>query len=105
MIGWTLQWTIISLILIMLVHYLYSFFINTLTVPKVRDLINKPVERYNEILSHEPVKHISSPSPPSVDTTEMQAELRDFLSNIKKGANSEQQKITPANEVGGYSTF
>ena len=51
MIGWTLQWTIISLILIMLVHYLYSFFINTLTVPKVRDLINKPTERYNEILS------------------------------------------------------
>ena len=108
MIGWTLQWTIISLILIMLVHYLYSFFINTLTVPKVRDLINKPTERYNEILSHEPIKSNKTDTQPAVDTSEMQAELRDFLSNIKKGGNSgqqQQQQIVSANEAGGYSTF
>ena len=50
MLYWTLQWIIISLVLIMLIHYLYSFFKNTLTVPKVKDLVNKPTERYNEIL-------------------------------------------------------
>mgnify|MGYP003347444266 CR=1 FL=1 len=102
MIGWTLQWTIISLILIMLIHYLYSFFINTLTVPKVRDLINKPTERYNEILSSEPNKTSETPN---VDTNEMQAELRDFLSNIKKGTNNAQDQIMSANEAGGYSTY
>ena len=51
MIGWAVQWTIISLVLILLVHYLYSFFIDTLTVPKVKDLVNKPIQQYNDILS------------------------------------------------------
>jgi hypothetical protein len=102
MIGWALQWTIISLILIMLVHYLYSFFINTLTVPKVRDMINKPTERYNEILSQETQK---SQETPVVDTNEMQAELRDFLSNIKKGDSGGQGGIISANEAEGYSSY
>ena len=103
MIGWALQWTIISLILIMLVHYLYSFFINTLTVTKVRDMINKPTERYNEILSQETQK---SQETPVLDTNEMQAELRDFLSNIKKGGDSGGQRdIISANEAEGYSSY
>lgn len=102
MIGWTLQWTIISLILIMLVHYLYSFFINTLTVPKVRDLINKPTEKYNEILSKDSQKQSTEPA---IDTNEMQAELKDFLSNIKKGDLSQHDEITSANEIGEYSSF
>ena len=109
MIGWALQWTIISLILIMLVHYLYSFFVKTLTVPKVRDLINKPTERYNEILSHDSQKPPATPTDSAasiIDTNEMQAELRDFLSNIKKDDASQQGKITSANEeAGGYSSF
>ena len=102
MIGWALQWTIISLILIMLVHYLYFFFINTLTVPKVRDLINKPTERYNEILSQESE---NPPEVPAVDTNEMQGELRDFLSNIKKDGSSEKGGIMSANEAGEYSSY
>lgn len=103
MISWALQWTIISLILIMLIHYLYSFFVKTLTVPKVRDLINKPTEKYNKILSQKlPV----APEAPVIDTNVMQAELRDFLSNIKKDETSQQGKITSANEeVRDYSSF
>jgi hypothetical protein len=102
MIGWALQWTIISLILIMLVHYLYSFFINTLTVPKVRDLINKPAERYNEILSQD----IQRPQETSVvDIDEMQAELRDFLTNIKKCDSGSEGNIISANEAGSYSSY
>ena len=80
MLGQTIQWTVISLVLIVLVHYLYSFFIDTLTVPKVRDLINKPVERYNEILSPQTTK-ASQPEP---NQEEMQEELRDFMSKLKK---------------------
>ena len=61
MIGWAVQWTIISLVLILLVHYLYSFFIDTLTVPKVKDLVNKPIQQYNDILSD--IKNNSSSEP------------------------------------------
>ena len=43
------QWIIISLILIMLVHHLFSFFKNTLTVPKVKDMVHQPSQLYKEI--------------------------------------------------------
>ena len=43
MIYWVVQYTIISLTLIILVHYIYTFLIDTLTVPKLRDFVNKVV--------------------------------------------------------------
>ena len=49
MINNYILWIIISLILIRLVHYLYSYFIETLTVPKIKDLIIKPTQEYNDI--------------------------------------------------------
>ena len=40
---------IISLVIISLLHYLYSYFINILTVPKIKDLVNKPGQEYKNI--------------------------------------------------------
>mgnify|MGYP001301608109 FL=1 len=102
MLGQTIQWTIISLVLIVLVHYLYSFFIDTLTVPKVRDLINKPVERYNEILSMP-----SAPtSTPPLKQEDMQQELKDFMNNLKKDVNVSTGPAA-ANDAGGsaYTSY
>ena len=99
MLGQTIQWTVISLVLIVLVHYLYSFFIDTLTVPKVRDLINKPVERYNEILSPQTTK-ASQPEP---NQEEMQEELRDFMSKLKKDTTTINGPAA-ANDGGGTYT-
>ena len=36
MLYQSIKWGLISLLIILLIHYLYSFFKNTLTVPKVR---------------------------------------------------------------------
>ena len=33
---------IISVVIISLLHYLYIYFINILTVPKIKDLVTKP---------------------------------------------------------------
>lgn len=49
MIGWVLQVTVISLCFIAVVHYLYIFFKTTLTVPKVKDLVNRPQQQYEEL--------------------------------------------------------
>jgi hypothetical protein len=49
MLVWIIQISLISLILIFLVHHLYSFFMATLTIPKVRDLVNSPIEKYQHI--------------------------------------------------------
>lgn len=37
---------IISLILIFLIHYLFLFFKDNLTIPKTKDLVAKPLEKY-----------------------------------------------------------
>jgi hypothetical protein len=42
-------WIITSLIIIILIHYLFNFFKDTLTTPKVKDLIQEPLMRYKDI--------------------------------------------------------
>lgn len=52
MLPWIIQMSVMSLILIILVHYLYNFFKNNLTIPKVKDLVNKPQQQYEDILNN-----------------------------------------------------
>lgn len=51
MLSWIIQITIISIILIFLVHYLINFFTSTLTVPKIKDLVNTPTQRYDSMFN------------------------------------------------------
>ena len=49
MFSWVIQITIISIILIFLVHHLINFFKSTLTVPKIKDLVNTPIQKYENM--------------------------------------------------------
>lgn len=49
MIGWILQVSIISIVLILLIHYLINYVKNTFTVPKIKDLVNEPTQKYQEM--------------------------------------------------------
>jgi len=51
MLSWILQISIISIILIFLVHHLIQFFRDTLTVPKIKDLVNAPTQKYENMFS------------------------------------------------------
>jgi hypothetical protein len=51
MLLWTIQTTIISVILIFLVHHLINFFKSTLTVPKFKDLVNAPTHKYENMFN------------------------------------------------------
>ena len=51
MLFWVIQTTIISIILIFLVHHLINFFKSTLTVPKFKDLVNAPTHKYENIFN------------------------------------------------------
>jgi hypothetical protein len=115
------KWTIISLTLIFLVHHLYSFLMNTLTVPKIKDLVNKPKEQYNDILQtihkgtnakrsdhdkgtnakrsdQDKGKDIRSDTMQSTDNT-MTDELSSFLNDLKK-TGGEQASISGASISG-----
>ena len=76
MLLWTIRTTIISIILIFLVHHLIVFFTKTLTVPKIKDLVNAPTHKYENIYnsmnpsysSSYPSSSYSPPSPSSSHT-------------------------------------
>jgi hypothetical protein len=93
-----LKWVIISLTLIFLVHHLYMFLMNTLTVPKIKDLVNKPTQQYQDLYS---TMGGMPPSPPIYGSNEKMGgannhntggqggsapldELSSFLSDLKK---------------------
>jgi hypothetical protein len=97
MLLWTIQTTIISIILIFMVHNLIFFFKSTLTVPKFKDLVNSPSQKYEEMFNiisqsksqynnlidtknEKDDKYLQSLLPPSIPPiNSMKNELKSFL--------------------------
>lgn len=114
MIGWVIQVTALSLCLIAVMHYLYVFFKTTLTVPKVKDLVNRPQKQYDALFkgltpSTSQYRGVdfnpnsgsgettsisllppmmsttaSAPSSSSSNTSSMKDELKQFLKNLNR---------------------
>ena len=85
---WIGKISFLSLLLIFLIHYLYTFFLQNLTTPKVKDLVNRPSEQYENIIrslkSERPPKMASvSHIIPSKDNN-MKDELKNFLAKEMK---------------------
>lgn len=47
--SWIFKVAVVSFLFIFLLHYLYSFFKTTLTSPKIKDLVIKPMRKYDSI--------------------------------------------------------
>ena len=114
-----LKWTIISLILIILVHYLYSFFKTTLTVPKIKDLVNRPADAYKEIyetiekvksnerekLKETNANNISNSVPNGIIKNEdnMKDELKSFLNSLSSSDANKRNGNIDSFDYGGSS--
>ena len=96
MIFYIVKWTIFSLVLIMLVHHLYNFFRGTLTIPKTRDLVYRPVARYEEMLSTVKGSNKPDANEPNIHTSQemMKDELAAFLKDLKKS--NPKETVSPA---------
>ena len=116
MLFWTVQTIIISIIFIFLVHHLITYFKQMLTVPRTKDLVNSPIQKYNDmfkIISNSGTSSSSSCSPINVSdylpkntedtwlpqqepviTSEtknsMKNELKSFLKKQLNGSNANQ---------------
>ena len=51
MLSWIIQISLISIIFIFLAHNIFCFLKNTLTIPKVHDLVNNSSKKYENIYS------------------------------------------------------
>lgn len=84
---------LVSFIIIIVLHYLYNFFKQNLTTPKVRDLINKPSEEYKRIYatinSEGKHKKISDE-----EKEKRKKELKNYMKSLtkNKGVNIQEDK-------------
>ena len=113
---------------IFLLHYIYSFFISTLTIPKVKDLVTLPQQKYDELFNSLNLQHnkymndnngISNNLPassittmkmqsaaaaPTQSTQAMKDELINFMKEISSNANSNNSNdIANNNTISSYS--
>ena len=105
MLSWVIQISLISIIFIFLVHHLIMFFKSTLTVPKIKDLVNSSNQKYQNIfdtLSNNytndfytdidllPNSNINSNinNDNECETNTMKDELKYFLKKQLKGTNN-----------------
>ena len=95
MIAWTFQIIIGSFLFIFLVHHLIGFLKSTLTIPKIKDLVDSPSEKYKHIYAQlsnkggsiqQQQQQQTSPLEPVKDTS-MKQDLKSFL---KKQLNTNQ---------------
>lgn len=111
MLSWVIQITVISIILIILVHHLINFFKSTLTVPKIKDLVNSPTQKYenmyniinnNQILtkSNNDYTLIDLLPKKEEDDNSMKNELKNFL---KKQLHSSGTEINSLDTISNNS--
>ncbi len=108
MLPWIIQSSIISFILIFLIHYLFTFFKDNLTVPKVIDLVNRPSEQYADLMKNTNTK------PPDIppanndkhDVKSMKDELKNYLKDLK-GKENPSNNILSSDMMNStqYSTY
>jgi len=84
-----IQQMLLSLILIAIMHYIFEFFKNNLTEPKIKDLVNKPKVQYEQIY-----KNVASSKQAS--SPDMKIELQNYIQEL---SNETEPELTSENNV------
>lgn len=103
MLLWTIRTILLSLIFIFIVHYLLLFFKATLTVPKIKDLVNVPTKKYEDmynIIS----KSTDEPVIDLLPNQNMKNELKNFLKKQMNDSSSTELS-TLDSHMNTYSEF
>ena len=76
MILWIVQQTIISVIFIAVIHYIYLYLKDNLTIPKTKDLVKKPIQQYKKIYNS--IKENNH------QQNNMKSELKNYINDLHK---------------------
>lgn len=98
-----LKWGLISLTIIYLIHHLYMFFLNILTIPQIKDLVNKPTEQYDELFKTITTNTKDNSNTGSVDN--MTEELSSFLKDLKKTSSNSNSNNNTSNNNNSNNNF
>ena len=118
MLSWIIQITIISFILIFLVHHLISFFTTTLTVPKIKDLVHSSSQKYENMYNiiknnRNHPDHMDSLDLtndyadllPKKEEISMKSELKNFLKKQLQSSSSDGTSISELDSMSGIQSF
>lgn len=97
MLTWIAQISILSLIIIFLVHHIFIYFKTTLTVPNVKDLVDRPNKQYEEIFKTLALKSLEE----QTTSSNMKEELKNFLNQQQQ--QQQQNNSTNKNVFSKYS--
>ena len=75
MLTWIAKISLLSLIIIFLIHHIFIYFKTTLTVPVVKDFVDKPNKQYEEIFKTLASKSLEE----QTTSSNMKEELKNFL--------------------------
>ena len=96
MIFYLFQNTFLSIIFIVVVHSIYKYFKNNLTIPKTKDLVNKPSIQYDKIR-----KEINESNKNIIKKQKNEEEMKAELQNYLKELSTNKQTNEPIS--GGFS--
>jgi hypothetical protein len=110
MLGWIIQISIISIIFIFIVHHLLVFFKTTLTVPRVKDLVNCPTQKYQDIYNTITInKHDNDNDNNTTDIdmlpTEQSENMKDELKSFLKKQLKKDDDVYPSGDTMGYASY
>ena len=90
---WFIQVSVVSLIIIFVLHNLYSFFKETLTVPKIKDMVKRPQQKYDMLFRelHNQVSASSSSNGNGNGNEDMKNELKRYLMDLNSTAQPQPQ--------------
>ena len=86
--SWILQIILISIILIILTHHTLIYLKDSLTVPKVKDMIHAPSKQYEEM--HKIIQNDFLNETKNETKNEMKNELKNFLKKQMSESSSEE---------------
>jgi hypothetical protein len=109
---WFIQVSVVSLIIIYVIHNLYSFFKDTLTVPKIKDMVKRPQQRYDTLfreLRNQVAEHAANANAndnananananPGSEADNMKNELKRYLMDLNS-SQSMQSSQAHSNQV------
>ena len=117
MLSWAIQITIISIVLIFLVHHLINFFKSTLTVPKIKDLVNTPTQKYENMYSiinnnQNSYKNSSLDNEysliyllPKKEETNIKSELKNFLKSQLNNSKTNGTNISALDSMSNTNSY
>lgn len=87
---WFIQVSVVSLLIIFVMHNLYSFFKDTLTVPKIKDMVKRPQQRYDTLFRE--LRNQVADQPNANANDDMKNELKRYLMDLNSSADTLPQQ-------------